>query len=203
LAVSFAVAGPFVVWNFLLMGLYSTGSIPYDGPVSFRQAGADGLEIVYRKTGYPFSWPGALAEKIRSGLSPPIYDLAGAKHPSNNVEIRMGSTDALYLGAGWSLPRRGAGTTYREGSSKGAYLYVALREPAPYRLTVEGVSSGEVVIAVNQAEIGAVSLAPGEPAELEIPSQNIMAGINEIVFSSRNASDYSISRVRLVRPGDY
>jgi hypothetical protein len=203
LAVSLVVTGPFLVWNFLLMGLHSTGSIPYDGPVSFRQAGADGLEMVYRKTGYPFSWPGALAEKIRSGLSPPIYDLAGAKHPSNNVEIRMGSTDALYLGAGWSLPRRGAGTTYREGSSKGAYLYVALREPAPYRLTVEGVSSAEVLIAVNQAEIGAVSLAAGEAAELEIPSQNIVAGINAIAFSSRNASDYSISRVRLVRPGDH
>jgi hypothetical protein len=70
-------------------------------------------------------------------------------------------------------------------------------------LTVEGVSSAEVLIAVNQAEIGAVSLAAGEAAELEIPSQNIVAGINAIAFSSRNASDYSISRVRLVRPGDH
>jgi hypothetical protein len=202
-AVFFIMAVPFLVWNVLLMGLYSTGSIPFDGAVSFQQAGSDGLEMIYRKTGYPFSWPGALIEKIRNGRPAPIYDLSGAQHPSNNVDIRMGNTDALYLGRGWSLLKRGRGPLHRNGSSEGAFLYVALRDPAPYRLIVEGHSTSTVVIAVNRKTVGEVTLHEGEPAEVEIPTARVVSGINEVVFSSRIASSYSISRVRLERPGDH
>jgi hypothetical protein len=202
-AILYIVAAPLLLWNFLLMELYSTGQIPYDGPVSFQQAGADGLELVYRRTGYPFSWPGALAERLRSGRPAPVYDLTSARHLSNNVDIRMGGTDALHLGRGWSLLQRGKGPLCRDGSPAGAFLYVALREPAPYHLVVEGRSAGEIFVEVNQIPIGRFHLFEGEPTEMDIDSADIVSGINEIVFSSRSARDYSISRVRLTRPGDY
>jgi hypothetical protein len=199
----FILAAPFLMWNVVLMALYSTGSIPFDGAVSFQQAGADGMEMVYRKTGYPFSWPGAWMEQLTNGRPAPVYDLTGAQHLSNNVDIRMGNTDALHLGRGWSLLQRGRGPLQRNGSPEGAFLYVALSEPAPYRLIVEGHSTSEIFIAVNGKPVGTVHLSEEEPAEVQIPSAGIERGINEVVFSSRNASAYSISRVLLVRPGDH
>jgi hypothetical protein len=114
----------------------------------------------------------------------------------------MGNTDALHLGRGWSLLQRGRGPLQRNGSPEGSSLYVALREPAPYRVVVEGHSTGEVHIAVNRKPVGTVRLTEGKPVEVEIPPTVIESGINEVVFSSRNASIYSISRVRLTRPGD-
>ncbi len=115
----------------------------------------------------------------------------------------MGNTDALHLGRGWSLLRRGKGPLHRNGSSTGAFIYVALREPAPYRMTVEGRSTGDVLVAVNRQPVGMIDLTEGKPAEVEIPSAHIVSGINAIVFSSRNNFDYSISRIQLARPGGH
>lgn len=203
LAAAAFLLGPFLIWNLMLMGTYALGGVPLDGAVSFKQVGADALDIIYRWTGYPFSWPGALAEKARTGLPLSVYDLAGARHPSNNVEIRMGDTDALYLGAGWSLPRRAGGKTEREAAGDGASLYVALREPAPYRLIVEGGSAGEVLVRWNQKDLGAVPLAEGGSATVEIPPELVEAGVNEIHLSSPDGKPFSISRVAMVRPGNH
>lgn len=42
-----ALLGLFVVWNAMLMAVYFGGAIPPDEPASFRQAAADGIELVY------------------------------------------------------------------------------------------------------------------------------------------------------------
>ena len=106
-----ALLGPFVVWNAMLMGVYFGGAIPPDGAASFRQAAADGIELVYNRTGYPPSWPAALRRMLALGTPLATYDLEGALALSNNVDIRMGDNDALYLRRGWTLPRRGRVTS--------------------------------------------------------------------------------------------
>jgi hypothetical protein len=201
LVVAALLLSPFLVWSMMLMAIYASGAVPVDGALSFRQAGADALEIVYRLTGYPPSWPGALAEKVRTGLPPAAYDLAGAHHLSNNVDIRMGDTDGLHLGRGWSLPHRRRGATFREGSPGGAFLYVALRQPAPYRLRIEGRSEGEIVIRWNRGHVGRIALLGGGEASLPVPSRLVRSGVNELEFSSAGRSGYAVSRVTLVRPG--
>jgi hypothetical protein len=197
------VLAPFLLWNMSLMGIYALGVVPFDGAVSFRQAGADALELVYRVTGYPFSWPGAWAERLRRGTPLAAYDLAGAKHVSNNVEIRMGDTDALYLGRGWSLPQRKGARTEREVAQDGARIYVALREPSPYVMRLEGRSAGELDIRMNRRALGKVRPGrEGQSPENMVPADAIAAGLNEIgLFPTSNGRVF-IFRVTLVRPGE-
>lgn len=197
-----ALVAPFVVWNGLLMGVYFEGAIPPDGPASFRQAAADGLELVYRWTGYPFSWPAALPEAAEESMPIAAYDLAGARTLSNNVDIRMGETDALFLGRGWSLPQRGRERTFREVSPAGAEIYVSLREPAPYTLAVEGAPGGRAAVVVNGSGVGTIALERGG-AVIEVPSEAMQSGLNRLsLIPEPGAGALRISRLSLTRPGE-
>ena len=202
MATVFLILCPFLIWNLMLMGTHALGAVPHDGAVSFRAVGADALEMIYRYTGYPFSWPGAVAEKHRTGIPLAIYDLAGAKHPSNNVDIRMGDNDALHLGPGWSLPRRRRDTTYRAPTSPKACLYVTLKEPAPYRLSVEGRSDDEVQILWNDTLAGDGALDAGRGLHLEIGPERVHQGVNEMCFRATEGLNFEVSRVTLRRPGN-
>ncbi|MFQ5789945.1 MAG: hypothetical protein ACE5JI_05645 [Acidobacteriota bacterium] len=202
MATAALLLAPFVFWNMGLMAIYFQGAVPRDGPVSFRLAAADAIELVYRWTGYPFSLPGALAEKTRSGAPLSVYDLAGARHLSHNVDIRMGDTDALYLGPGWSLPRRRREATFREGVPEGAFVYVALREPAPYRLELEGRWNRALVLLVNRNQVGDIAPVGGEgKGVLDIPARAFISGVNEIQLTSPGGSRFALSRLRLLRRG--
>ncbi len=193
---------PFALWNFLLMGVYFGGAIPPDGPASFRQAAADGAEILYRTTGYPFSWPGAIRDLLVHGRPPSVYDLAGSGVAYNNLDIRMGDTDALFLGRGWSLPDRSREGTVREASPEGAEIYVTLNEPSPYTLALEGRAGDEAAIVVNGAELGEVRLDAEGRGALPISQSDILHGINHIVLRGRGGRRLPLSRVTLTRPGD-
>jgi len=197
---------PFLIWNWLLVGLYAGGAVPLDGALAWRQAAADGLELVYRRTGYPFSWPGALAERIRRNVPFAIYDLAGARRGANNVVIRMGDTDGLHLGPGWSLPRRGSERTYRQGSPEGARVYVDLNAPAPYRLSLEARGPAEIRVEANGQFVGALAVTEGwATAETNLPSELLGSGINVITLSvadGKDGQELAISRLALVRPGE-
>jgi hypothetical protein len=203
LVVSLALA-PFAVWNLSLMRVYSLGAIPMDGPVSFRSAAGDATELIYRVTGYPFSWPPALFERFRSGAPMAVYDLAGAQYLSNNVEIRMGDTDALHLGRGWSLPQRRRGRTERAVAPHGASIYVALREPAPYRLKLEGRSDGPLSLSFGAHALGSVDLgARGGMAEVSVPEDAVVTGLNELTLVPEKGTSAWVSSLSLVRPGEY
>jgi Dolichyl-phosphate-mannose-protein mannosyltransferase len=198
---------PFVVWNFLLMGVYFSGAIPPDGPASFRQAAADGIELVYRVTGYPFSWPGAIRDQVGQGIPLPVYDLSGSLSLSRNVEIRMGDTDALFLGRGWSLPRRGRESTWRETAPSGGEVFVALVEPAPYRLILSPRADGMVDAAQVQVQVNDFPLDEGEPLEggrvgFDVAAADVRAGINRLVLRGRGGQSLGICRIRLERPGE-
>ncbi len=199
LGVVFFLLVPFLAWNAGLIGVYALGGIPYDGPVSFKQVGSDAIELVHQRFGYPFSWPGALAERTRSGLPVASYDLAGALHPSNNVEIRMGDTDALYLGPGWSLPRRGTGRTFREGSSSGATLFVALNDRVPYQMSILGETEGSVEVFLNATSIDTFELDGRPSVEIRVPAGSLVSGMNEIRFRPAENKPFSVSRVVLRR----
>jgi hypothetical protein len=203
LAVSLALT-PFLIWNLSLMGVYSRGAIPMDGPVSFRSAAGDATELIYGLTGYPFSWPATLFERYRSGAPMAVYDLTGAQYLSNNVELRMGDTDALYLGRGWSLPQRKKGRTVRAVSPHGASIYVALRGSAPYRLTLEGRSEGRLSVSFGEHALGSVDLgADGGMAEVSVPPEVIVRGVNELLFVPEAGASVWVSSLSLVRPGDF
>ena len=79
-AVVSLLLAPFALWNFLMMGAYFGAAIPPDGPASFRQAAADGSELLYRRTGYPFSWPAAVRDLSIEGRAalPSMTSLAPA-----------------------------------------------------------------------------------------------------------------------------
>lgn len=194
---------PFLVWNASLMALYFGGSIPPDAPVSFGRVAADSMELLYRRTGYPFSWPAAWWTRYRSGVPLPNYDLVGAQHLSQNVYIRMGETDALYLGEGWSLPLRERDATLRQVGPPSAAVYVMLREPAPYRLILEGRSEGPVAIRFQETDLGAVELGAerGAPAELSVPRDAVAAGRNRLILTPAEGSEAFVSRLSLVRRG--
>jgi hypothetical protein len=198
-ALSFVLA-PFVLWNFLLMGVYFSGAIPPDGPASFQRAAADGAEIVYRRTGYPFSWPGAIRDWVLHGRPLAVYDLAGSGVEFNNVDIRMGDTDGLFLGRGWSLPRRGRGRTFRDVSPGGAEVYVSLVESAHYELALEGRAGEGAEVALNGADLGQVPLDATGRGVLPIDPADIWPGINQIVL--RGGPNLSLSRVTLTRRGE-
>jgi hypothetical protein len=198
-ALSFVLA-PFVLWNFLLMGVYFSGAIPPDGPASFQRAAADGAEIVYRRTGYPFSWPGAIRDWVLHGRPLAVYDLAGSGVGFNNVDIRMGDTDGLFLGRGWSLPRRGRGRTFRDVSPGGAEVYVSLVESAPYELALEGRAGEGAEVVLNGADLGQVPLDATGRGVLPIDPADIWPGINQIVL--RGGPNLSLSRVTLTRRGE-
>ena len=200
-AVSLVLA-PFALWNFLLMGVYFGGAIPPDGPASFQQAAADAVELLYRRTGYPFSWPGAVHDLVVHGRPPAVYDLAGSGVAFNNVDVRMGDTDALFLGRGWSLPRRARERTFREASPAGAEIYVSLNEASPYTLGLEGKAGGAAEIVLNGAELGKVVLDAEGRGVLPIAESDILPGINQIVLRGADGSGLSLSRITLTRPGD-
>jgi hypothetical protein len=197
-----AALAPFVLWNVSLTELYSQGTIPIDGPVSFRQGLQDAVELVYRRTGYPFSWPAAWRMGYREEAPLATYDLAGARYFSNNVSIRMGDTDALYLGSGWSLPQREAHVTVRQIASGGGTVYVALREPAPYRLLIEGRSSGPLAVRFQARDLGTADLGEtGGTAELAVPRDAVVGGLNRLVLVPTESQTTFISRLSLVRSG--
>jgi hypothetical protein len=200
-AVSLLLA-PFALWNFLLMGVYFGGAIPPDGPASFRQAAADGAELLYRRTGYPFSWPGAVQDLLVHGRPLAVYDLTGSGVGFNNVDIRMGDTDALFLGRGWSLPRRARERTLRETSPGGAEIYVSLTESSPYVLALEGRADDGAEIVLNGAELGRVMLDAEGRGALPIAESDILPGINQIVLRGPEGGGLSLSRITLTRPGE-
>ena len=195
-----AVVAPLLVWNWLLMGVYFGGAIPPDGPHSWRTAASDGIELLYRRLGYPFSWPASLATSLGTGRPASSYDLSGSQVRFNNVDIRMGDTDGLFLGRGWSLPQRRRDRTWRRGSPGGAELFVSLREPVPYR--IEAVVRSEALIDVwlNGRNVGALSEEGDETASLSVPASDVREGINEIVL--RSPERFSVARVQLLRAGD-
>ena len=193
---------PFALWNFLLMGVYFEGAIPPDGPASFRQAAADGAELMHRRTGYPFSWPGAIADLLLHGRPLAVYDLVGSRVGFNNVDIRMGDTDALFLGRGWSFPRRGREKTFREASPQGAEVYVSLNEPSPYALALEGRAGDGAEVVLNGADLGRVLLDAEGRGGLPIAESDILPGINQIVLRAHDGRGLSLSRITLTRPGE-
>ncbi len=190
---------PLVVWNSALMGSYFTGRIPPDGPASFRQVASDAVEFAYSRIGYPPSWLGAWI----SGTSPATYDLIGAHLNSNNVEIRMGDLDALFLGEGWSLPNRGRNVTTRSVTGETAEVYVALNEPAPYSLSMVGISNGEADVLVNGRYVQHVILDGKGRAAVRIPASFIQAGSNKLVFKVQKKSSFQLVSLRLLRPGEF
>lgn len=198
LAAVFALLAPFLIWNAMLMGAYFGGSVPPDGPASFRQIAADGLELWYSRTGYPPSWPAAW----RGGRPWSAYDLAGSLARSNNVDIRMGDTDALYLGRGWSLPNRGRELTTRAMTGERAELFVALNEPAPYTVTLEGRAGSRAEVRFNGAPVGRALLDGDGRASVTVPSESVVAGLNTLSFIRIERAELHLSRVRLRRPGD-
>jgi hypothetical protein len=200
-AVGFLLA-PFALWNFLLMGVYFEGAIPADGPASFQQAAADGTDLLYRRTGYPFSWPGAIRDFLVHGRPLAVYDLAGSGTGFNNVDIRMGETDGLFLGRGWSLPRRARGRTFRQASSGGAEVYVSLFESAPYELALEGRPGQGVEVILNGADLGQIPLDATGRGVLGIASSDIWPGINQILLRPAGGRELSLARITLTRPGD-
>jgi hypothetical protein len=202
LAVLSGLLASFALWNFLLMGVYFGRAVPPDGPASFRQAAADGIELLYRETGYPFSWPGAIRDLVFEGRPLPVYDLAGSGARSNNLDIRMGETDALHLGRGWSLPRRAREGTFREVGPSGAEIFVSLAEPAPYRLDLRAAPLEKVDILWNGEGIGSVTLDAEGRGSLSVSAGRVASGMNEIVISSSGERPLAVFRITLTRPGD-
>ena len=195
-----ALLGPFVAWNAMLMGVYFEGAIPPDGPASFRQAAADGIELVYNRTGYPPSWPAALRRALASGTPLATYDLEGALALSNNLDIRMGVSDALYLGRGWTLPSRGRVTTRSTRGSE-AEIFVALAEPAAYRLLFEGTPGGGAQLVLNGRPLSALTIGADGRAEVFVPSARILQGVNCLTFEMKHRERLTLSRVSWRRPG--
>ena len=184
----------------MLMGVYFEGAIPPDGPASFRQAAADGIELVYNRTGYPPSWPAALRRALASGTPLATYDLEGALALSNNLDIRMGVNDALYLGRGWTLPSRGRVTTRRTRGSE-AEIFVALAEPAAYRLLFEGAPGGGAQLVLNGRPLSALTIGADGRAEVFVPSARILQGVNCLTFYMKYRERLTLSRVSWRRPG--
>jgi hypothetical protein len=158
--------------------------------------------MVYRRTGYPFSWPGALRDLLVHGRPLAVYDLAGSRVVSHNVDIRMGDTDALFLGRGWSLPDRARESTFREASPSGAEIYVSLREPSPYEISIEGRGGQEAEIVLNGAELGRLRLDEEGRGALGLAESDVLAGMNQIVIRSARGGRLAVFRVTLRRPGD-
>ena len=192
--------GPFVAWNAMLMGVYFEGAVPPDAPASFRQAAADGIELVYNRTGYPPSWPAAFWRTLHSGTPLATYDLEGALALSNNVDIRMGDNDALYLGRGWTLPSRGRVTTRSTRGSE-AEIFVALAEPAAYRLVFEGAPGGEAQLVLNGRALSELVIGADGRAEVFVPVARIVQGVNRLTFEMKHREGLTLSRVSWRRPG--
>jgi hypothetical protein len=192
---------PFVIWNFLLMGVYFGGSIPPDGPASFRTAAADGLELVYRKTGYPFSWPGSLKELILSDVPLSVYDLSHSRSVANNVDMRMGDTDALHLGRGWSLPRRGREATYRDADGAGAEVFVALAEPAHYEVSVQTLPGRSAEVLWNGSSLGIATANEHGVAKIQATPAQVLEGLNRVVLRSPENAAIPVFRIRFRRGG--
>ncbi len=197
LATVFLLLTPFLVWNTMLMGVYFSGAIPPDGPASFRQAAADGVELVYSRTGYPPSWPASL----RQSRPAPTYDLAGAQSLSNNVDIRMGDTDTLFLGRGWTLPSRGRDRTTRTVAAAQAELFVALVEPSVYVIAIEGRAGGRSELILNGVSLGDVVLDESGRVSVSVGAGGIVAGINTLIFVKNPENPLEVARVQWVRPG--
>jgi hypothetical protein len=201
LVLTFLLA-PFALWNGLLMGVYFSRAVPPDGPASFRNAAADGIELVYRETGYPFVWPGSLKELLLRGVPLPVYDLALSRSLSNNVDVRMGETDALHLGRGWSLPRRGRDDTYRDADAGGAELFVALAEPAEYEVAAFLSPGSGVELEWNGAHLEQVEADEVGIATVRVPAELVRAGLNRIVVRGSPPDVLPVFRVRLQRRGE-
>lgn len=197
LASVFLLLAPFVVWNGMLMGVYFSGAIAPDGPASFRQAAADGVELVYSHIGYPPSWPASAGRSV----PPAVYDLTGSQSLSNNVDIRMGDTDALYLGRGWSLPHRGRERTTRSIAGSRAELFVALIEPSAYTISIEGRPGGRAELILNGRSLGEALIGDDGQFTASVDAEQLVAGVNELELVKLRDAPMDIARVRWGRPG--
>jgi hypothetical protein len=129
----FTVLSFFVLFNAGFMWQLHTGALPMGDTVSFNEKIKNDIDIYYKYTGYPFSYPANIYFAMKYGVSPARYDLISGKYlyfgeASLSGFLDIGSPDDKYfIGRGWHAREKGrinnTNITSRWAKSEAALLF--------------------------------------------------------------------------------
>ena len=79
---------------------------------------------------------------------------------------------------------------------------MALNEPAPYTITLDGRPGSRAEMVVNGVPLGEAILDLSGRFEVSVPSERIATGVNTLLFIRKSREPFALSRVRWTRPGE-
>jgi hypothetical protein len=146
------------------------------------------MEIVYARTGNPFSFPMNAWVSWKYDADPTTYDRLRGK-TYNNLAITMGSPDdRQFLGRGWLDSEQGPGYSFRWTSGLSASMVVPLKSDAPYRIdlqcapfTYPGAPPQTLDVVINGTSVTRLTLAPSLTRyDVDVPGQVLRPGLNAV-----------------------
>lgn len=179
----------FPIWNLLFMEQYRRYRIPPDNTVSFTEVGANNLEILFEKVGYPFAWPVNWLVAARDDLSFQEFDTVYGRylffpHKAVSTIMEIGDDDGGLVGDGWNDPEFRNERWVRVMRRRQSTLFVPLRQS--YALDIIFTLSVrpkpvEVAVDVNGLEVGRFLATPGFASYgVETSALHWKAGINRL-----------------------
>ena len=82
-----------------------------------------------------------------------------------------------------------------------AEIFVALVEPAPYRLLFEGTPGGGAKLVLNGRPLSELTLGAEGVAEVLVPAARILQGVNRLTFDMKPSERLTLSRIWWRRTG--
>ncbi|MEE9180076.1 MAG: hypothetical protein V3U22_04205, partial [Vicinamibacteria bacterium] len=159
----------FPMWTMLLMEQYHRHQIPIDGTVSFTKVVGNSAEILFETVGYPFAWPANWWFASVNDTSPAKFDTVVGRYlffPNRfrSEVIEVGEEDGALMGREWASPELRSGRWVRVTRRTKARVFIPMGREELLRLSFSlsvRPDPVEVVVAVNESEIGRFLATPG------------------------------------------
>ncbi len=201
-----AIAVPFCAWNLALAEQLRLNWIPADDTVAFPTLARNAAQLVSDRVGFPTTWPASWLFAASHGR-PGQYDLVVGRYlfyMQNNlggrVEIGAAGDEAL-LAEGWGAVEDYEGVATRRIKRR-ARLFASLDVPEglELRLRVNAPEPRRLRLIVNGRVAGELWVGSGWAEQrISVPASFWQREVNEIAFSTDDATDVRLDAVSFVR----
>ena len=170
-----------VGWNLAIAAQYRSGVWDYSAPVAFDDMGRGTVSLVDRILGSPFSLPGALVQRWRTGRPLADYESLYMERRYARWTVRMGWDDRLFLEDGWSAPESKPGVSWRRVVGDSAGLVVPLHRSVAsiFGVRIRAQEPTRCRLVVNDSILGSCEVgAEWSDCTYDVPAERLRRGRN-------------------------
>jgi hypothetical protein len=185
-----------VGWNLAIAAQYRSGAWDYSDPVTFEEMGRGTVSLVDRLIGSPFSLPGALLERWRTGRPLADYESLYMERRYARWGVRMGWDDRMFLEDGWSAPESAAGVSWRRVAGDTAGLVVPLHRPiaSVFGARVRARAPVRCRLVVNDAVLGSCEVGTEwSDCTYDVPAACLRRGRNFVRLRRMGEGDLEVA----------